>query len=220
MSSITRPSSFRLGLRILAIIGFYAALLAGGAYFGSIIRDMAAAEFGTIHAPTLKIAIIGTALVFAIASALPFVPGAEIGLGMLIMLGGRYALLVYLCMLFALMLAFTVGRLVPLRAITRGFEWFKLHKAHTLITSLAGQPPEERLHQLLNMSSGKFAPLLLRYRFVALIVLVNTPGNSLIGGGGGIALMAGMSGLFKWHHFAIAMALAIAPIPIAFYVAM
>jgi hypothetical protein len=208
-----------IALRLALVVGFYAALLLGGTYLGSVIRNLAGIEFGTIQTPSMQLMIIGSALIFSIASALPFVPGAEIGLGMLILLGGRYALLVYLCMLFALMLAFTIGRLVPLKALGRGFTWLNLHKAKALLDTLEGLSPEQRLDSLLDSAPRRFVPFLLRYRYLALVVLVNTPGNSLIGGGGGIALVAGLSGLFTWHQFALAMSLAIAPIPIAFYLA-
>jgi hypothetical protein len=213
-------SRYKIVLRIGLVVAFYALILLLGTYFGSVIRNLVGEEFRTIHAPSLQLVVAGSALIFAIASALPFVPGAEIGLGMLMLLGGQYALLVYLCMLFALMLAFTIGRIVPLNAISKAFGWLNLRKAQSLLARLDGLAPDERMDLLMANAPKRFVPSLLRYRYVALIVLVNTPGNSIIGGGGGIALMAGLSGLFKWYYFALAMAVAIAPIPIAFYLAM
>lgn len=210
---------WNFAFRIALITAFYVALLIGGAYIASVIRNLAGAEFGTIHAPSLQVIVIASALIFALTSALPFVPGAEIGLGMLMLLGGAYAPLVYFCMLFALMLAFSVGQWVPLTLLSRGFGWLNLRKTQALLERAAELTPQERLTSLLEAAPSRFVPLLLRYRYIAVLILVNTPGNSLIGGGGGIALMAGCSGLFKWHHFALAMALAIAPIPIAFYLA-
>ncbi len=44
---------------------------------------------------------------------------------------------------------------------------------------------------------------------------LNIPGNALIGGGGGIVLMAGISRLFRPVPFAVTLALAISPLPIA-----
>lgn len=213
-------SRYRIVLRICLVVIFYALILLIGTYLGSVIRNLAVEEFRTIHAPSLQLMVAGSALIFAITSALPFVPGAEIGIGMLMLLGGQYALLVYLCMLFALMLAFTVGHFVPLSAIGKAFGWLNLRKAQSLLAKLDGLAPDQRMDLLMANAPKRFVPFLLRYRYIALIILVNTPGNSLIGGGGGIALMAGLSGLFKWYYFALGMAVAIAPIPIAFYLAM
>jgi hypothetical protein len=210
-------SRYTLVLRIIALCLLYGALITGGAYFGSVVKDLASIEFSTIHMPNLRLIVAITAFIFALASALPFVPGAEIGFGMLVLLGGNYAPLVYACMLCALMLAFMMGRFIPMSALAKGFAWLNFTRASHLIEAMAVQAPEQRLQFLLSNAPNRFAPFLLRYRYLALVVLLNTPGNSLIGGGGGIALIAGLSGVFKWYYFAITMALAIAPIPIAFY---
>jgi len=209
---------WHLALRIIAIGLFYAALITGGAYFGSVIKDLANIEFSTIHMPNLHLMIAITAFVFALASALPFVPGAEIGIGMLVLLGGTYAPLVYACMLCALMIAFLVGHFIPMHLLAKGSAWLNLTPVSRLLEKMADQPAKLRLQFLLDTTPNRLTPFLLRYRNLTLVILLNTPGNSLIGGGGGIALIAGLSGLFKWYYFAMAMALAIAPIPIAFYV--
>jgi len=54
----------------------------------------------------------------------------------------------------------------------------------------------------------------LRHRYLALAVLFNLPGNMLIGGGGGIALIAGMSGLYRSTNYFITVTLAVAPVPL------
>lgn len=102
--------------------------------------------------------------------------------------------------------------------LAKGSAWLNLTPVSRLLEKMADQPAKLRLQFLLDTTPNRLTPFLLRYRYLALVILLNTPGNSLIGGGGGIALIAGLSGLFKWYYFAMAMALAIAPIPIAFYV--
>ena len=61
----------------------------------------------------------------------------------------------------------------------------------------------------------RWLSLLIRYRYVASAAAFNLPGNSLLGGGGGLAILAGMSGMFALVPFFITVALAVAPIPIA-----
>ena len=45
-------------------------------------------------------------------------------------------------------------------------------------------------------------------------ILFNLPGNSVLGGGGGIALICGMSRLFKWQWFLLTVILVTAPVPL------
>lgn len=47
-------------------------------------------------------------------------------------------------------------------------------------------------------------------------VTLNLPGNVLIGGGGGIGLIAGMSGLCPFPKYILFVSLAITPLPILF----
>ena len=51
--------------------------------------------------------------VYVVASATPFVPGAENGLALIVVFGSRIVLLVYICMVLALVLAYCIGRFVP-----------------------------------------------------------------------------------------------------------
>ncbi|MGA1369426.1 MAG: hypothetical protein ACO394_13000, partial [Blastocatellia bacterium] len=44
---------------------------------------------------------------------------------------------------------------------------------------------------------------------VVLAVALNMPGNAMIGGGGGIAMLAGMSGLFALPVFVMVIAIAV-----------
>jgi hypothetical protein len=59
--------------------------------------------------------------------------------------------------------------------------------------------------------------LALRYRYIAMALAVNTPGNSLIGGGGGIMIMVGLSGLFTPMQTLIAILVAVSPVPLAVF---
>jgi hypothetical protein len=65
-------------------------------------------------------------------------------------------------------------------------------------------------------ASQRWVTFLIRHRLLLLIVAVNVPGNSVVGGGGGIALMAGFSRLFSFPGFLFAMTVATSPVPIAF----
>ncbi|MCK0149549.1 hypothetical protein MWU54_05915 [Marivita sp. S6314] len=147
--------------------------------------------------------------------ALPFVPGAEIGIAMLTVFGAAIAPLIYAATVLAMMLAFLLGRLLPGTTLAWLLSLLRMRKAADLITRAAALPPKDRLALLLDGSPPKTVSLALQHRYIALAVLVNTPGNAIIGGGGGIMMMAGMSGIFAPVQTFIAIAVAVSPVPIA-----
>ncbi|UCE30573.1 MAG: hypothetical protein JSW68_10975, partial [Burkholderiales bacterium] len=55
---------------------------------------------------------------------------------------------------------------------------------------------------------------LLRHRHVALAIALNLPGNALVGGAGGLGMLAGMSGLFSLPRYLLLVALATTPVPL------
>lgn len=55
----------------------------------------------------------------------------------------------------------------------------------------------------------------IRYRYVAIALAVNMPGNSLIGGGGGIMIIAGLSGVFTPLATFLTIMIAVSPVPLA-----
>ena len=56
--------------------------------------------------------------------------------------------------------------------------------------------------------------MVLRHRHLMLALLVNLPGNAVIGGGGGILMLSGLSGLFTLPRLLLTLALAVAPVPL------
>ena len=75
--------------------------------------------------------------------------------------------------------------------------------------------PQDRLALLLDGQPKRALGLALRYRYLALAFAVNTPGNSIIGGGGGIMMMAGLSGIFSPLATFLTIAVAVSPVPLA-----
>ena len=159
--------------------------------------------------------ILASAALYAVLLAIPFVPGAEIGLGLIAMLGPRIALLVYLCTIVGLTLSFALGRLIPLAALGRLARDCHLDKIGHLLDDIAPLDKQEKLRFLIRKAPRRLVPFLLRYRYLALAVALNIPWNYVIGGGGGIALFAGVSRLFGWPAYLLTIALAVAPVPVA-----
>ena len=132
--------------------------------------------------------------------------------------GPKIAPLVYGCTVFALVLSFLIGRLVPERRIACVFQMLKLHRTSNLLEQLAPLGTQERVEYILRGASSRIVPFLLRHRFLALMVALNVPGNALIGGGGGICLVAGFSRLFSLPAYVLAVGIAVAPVPLMFLV--
>ena len=158
---------------------------------------------------------MASAALYSLLLAIPFVPGAEVGLAMMTVLGPPIALLVYICTVVGLSISFIVGRTVPLPALIRLTEDVKFSRTNKLLKDIESHGNEERLEHLVNITQNRFLRAILRSRYFALGIALNVPGNFLIGGGGGIALFAGISRLYSFVGFLITIAVAVAPIPIA-----
>ncbi|NBC34788.1 MAG: hypothetical protein GVY13_19115 [Alphaproteobacteria bacterium] len=203
--------------RRLILLGLvYAALLIGGGALGGWLMQFATLDIRPSTERQIHAMIMTVAGLYLLASAVPFVPGAEIGLALILAFGTPIILLVYGAMIAALTLSYAIGRLVPASAIAAVFRGLGLQRARTLVEDLAPLTGEERLQRLIARAPRRIVPFLLRHRYVALALAFNLPGNSLVGGGGGIALAAGMSRLFPAPAYLLTIALAVAPVPLFF----
>ena len=196
--------------KISLIIGFLVLLNYGGSLVVEQINFQLWPEHEHLMITVLWFAIV----VYVLWMALPFVPGIELGLALMVMLGTRGIVLVYLCTLLSLSLSFTIGRLIPLNGFARFLGWLHLYKAQDLVLQLEPLNSEEKLNFLLRTAPSKVIPFLLKHRYLTIAIALNLPGNSLIGGGGGIGLITGMSRLYPFPKYILLVSLAITPLPI------
>jgi hypothetical protein len=174
------------------------------------LRMLAAAEGHTAISLTVAIAIF----VYIVLMALPFCPGIEVGVALLALGGRDVALLVYLATVVALVLPFVVGWFLPPSALVASLSRLGLRRAAESLRQIDPLDGERRLQLLLGQGSPRLARFLVRHRYIAVAIALNTPGNLVIGDGGGIALAAGFSRLFSPSGFALTVAIAVAPVPI------
>ena len=199
------------------IVIFYVVLILFGWFLGGILKDATAAGTRTMNEPAIQMMVMSAFALFVILAAIPFVPGAEVGFTLLLIFGGQAAPLVYFGMVGSLTIAYVIARLVPSSVLGLTLRWFKLEKAADLILELDAKRPEERLDMLSNIAPRGMGQNLFRYRFFLLAIALNTPGNSLLGGGGGLAFVAGASRLFGFLPFLVTITLAVAPVPLFFF---
>jgi len=168
------------------------------------------------HMRMLEGVLLAAACAYVVLMALPFTPGIEIGLSLMAMLGRDGALLVYVATVAALSLSFAMGRVIPLCSLGRVLGWFSMHRARDLVCQLEPLEPDQRIDYLLHCVPSNTLPFLVKHRYLVIAAALNVPGNALIGGGGGIGLLTGMSGLVSFPRYLLVVAAAVAPVPIVF----
>jgi hypothetical protein len=145
-------------------------------------------------------------MVYVLLLAMPFVPSAEIGLALMLALGSSMAVPVYVATILGLTLAFAAGRYA--------FQ-FQRHN---------GKGAAQQASDVIAVLDKRFQdrPVLrhvLRFRGLAVIALINMPGNTVLGGGGGIAMAIGYTRALTPPAFVLCVAVAVAPVPALFLIA-
>jgi hypothetical protein len=191
----------------------YVAVLAAGLWLSAMLHGLVLRMDGGALAAGILASLFA---VYVLFSAIPFVPGAEIGFGLLMVVGAGGAFLVYGGMILALLLAFAAGRFVPARWMAAAFNALGMERASTFVATSMELSEDDRARFIAANAPTRWVPFLLRHRYVTLAVLLNTPGNVVLGGGGGIAFAAGACRLFSTAGFLVTILIAVAPVPIAF----
>ena len=180
----------------------------------SWLIDQLGFQFYPEHLKMFEWAILVSAILYICLMALPFLPGIEIGLILMILLGPKGTVLVYFCTLIALTLSFGLGRIIPPHLLASLLGWLHLSRAESLLKKFDATPRERRLEFITGETSTGTMPALLKRRYLVLAVLLNLPGNVVIGGAGGIGMLAGMSRLYSFPKYLLLIAVAILPGPI------
>ena len=206
------PVGRKPGLRTTAALGLWIALV--------VLSDcLSRLEYGALETMLAEMraamglgGLVLAMLAYMLALALPFVPGIEIGLMVMMLFGASGAMGVYVATIAGLGFAFAAGRLIPARSFAR------------LLARLGVAMPDEPLEAAMRrMAAGapggrggwsRLAARLVEYRYLTLAVALNLPGNSVLGGGGGIALLCGASRQFQWYWFVLTVVVATAPVPV------
>lgn len=160
-----------------------------------------AAWLAELRQGTGATALVLLAIVYAAALALPFVPGMEIGLLIMLVFGPAGAVVAWISTVCGLGAAYAAGRLLPPHLIPQRL------RGATACAAPLGATGGWR-------TRPSCAGWLHRHRHVALALCLNLPGNALVGGGGGIALLCGMSRRFSAWRYLATVALATSPLPL------
>lgn len=146
--------------------------------------------------------LIGVCIIYSVLLMVPYMPGMEVGLIIMMVFGPMGIVGAWLSTVFGMTMAFFIGTKIKKTAYMQVFI--------TRVNALSQSNPEQgRLRKVL----AYWLRLLSISPYLSTAVLINLPGNSLIGGGGGIALTAGALSEMMLMKFVFTIALASAILP-------
>ncbi|WP_146589190.1 hypothetical protein [Puniceibacterium confluentis] len=207
---MNRPDVLPALLRTLARIAVIGALV----WVALQALDWLRMETGAAGMAALALLL----LIYALVLAVPFMPGVEIGLAILMMRGADAAPFVWAATVSGLSLAFVLGQLLPSSWIISALRDLRLTRSADMLAQFSFAPPEQRLEYLCQRVPAWLATLLTRWRYLALAVLMNLPGTAFVGGGGGLAMAAGLSRLFGPATTLLTFVIGTAPVPLIVWV--
>lgn len=148
-------------------------------------------------------------VIYALMVAIPFVPGVTLGVAIMVLFGAKVAFWVWGASVVGMLLAFTVGRSVPPARIAPLLRRLRMEDRIPFLDPDTPMTDRQRLAGLLG--SRLWVRRLIRWRYLAVSLVAVAPGNVLLGGAGGIALLAGLSKSFRLVPFVLAAALPMLP---------
>ena len=157
-------------------------------------------------------AIIVGAFFYVMMLSIPFFPGIEIAWLMIMLYGKEAVILIYLLTICGLCLSFGIGRWFEKSWLTR---WLNIPELKNQFAERSSKIRQKlsTLHPRWSTfitSGGRLG----KHHYLLLAIIINVPGNTLIGGGGGISFICGMNRRFSWKGFIGTLVIATAPIPI------
>jgi hypothetical protein len=157
--------------------------------------------------------LIGGGILYVLLLSLPFVPGVELGVVLMCVFGKEGIVFVYFATVAGLSIAFLMGRLLPKNWIESRLQKFGFSQTcDRHVDEIDDMLDNFSLNQ--RFCESRFRSFLLKCRYLAIGILFNTPGNYLIGGGGGISLACGISRSISWKWFLLTVVLAVSPVPL------
>ena len=129
VNDIATPSRSVRCIKILLLITVLVLLNSGGGWLAHQVNF----QLYPRHEPYLHLVILGSFGLYILLMTLPFMPGIEIGLTLMLFLGSKGVILVYCCTLIALSISFLIGQRIPLQKFAKFLGWLHLKKARDLI---------------------------------------------------------------------------------------
>jgi len=200
-----------IALRLAVLI----ALILAAGQLAVIVKDQLNLQVSPENHAAYQRAIMLATAAYVALTTLPFVPGAELGMAMLSMFGASVALLIYAATVVSLCLSYAVGRVIPPPVCCWMLRKIGATRMAALVNEIMMLPRDQRLAHITRDVTTPVVLILTRYRYVGFALMINLPGNVVFGGGGGLAMAAGLSGIFAPLPFVLAVMVAVLPVPLA-----
>ena len=210
--AVLRPSHF-ISPRAILATAIWVVLIVFGHYLSHLEPVDIRATLTALREAMGMGALIAGAVTLAVLLGLPFVPSVEMGLMMMAVFGRDGAVAAWLATIAGLSLAYAAGRYMPVDWVHHWLERHGLLKPGPGTGKSVLARFVDRT-SMTNTRRRRVAAYLLRHRYLLFAVLINMPGNSVLGGGGGIALLSGFARLYRWPRFLLTVSLASLPIPL------
>lgn len=162
--------------------------------------------------------LVSSLIIYAALIAIPFMPGIEVGLALLLLQGAAIAPFVYIATVTGLMTAYLIGAFIPVQWLRKFCHDCRMNRFADYLETIATTPPERRLVKQRALLPDWLAKITVDYRYVSIGVLLNVPGTFAIGGGGGILMAAGFSRLFNGWMILATLAVATLPVPLTVWI--
>lgn len=202
-------------LRTIARIG----LIVVAVYLVHQLMSWVMAEAEATKSGPLMVGVVLVVLfAYIVLISIPFVPGIEIALSLMILRGPDVVLWVYGATVMGLFLAFLAGQYLSYGYLHTVFRDMRMKRACDLLDTIEPLSRTERLGFLKDKLPRILRPFLVEGRYALVGTVLNIPGNALIGGGGGIMLLAGLTRLFSTCGMLVLLIIAVSPVPIAILV--
>jgi len=170
-------------------------------------------QAGMVFGSTILLLLV----LYAVLLAIPFFPGAEVGILILTTQGSSAAPFVYLATVLGLLTSYFMGLAFSSRLKYTLLKSLGLQRTADFVKSMQGLAPQERLVLLQDSAPSWIGNWVISRRYILIALLLNIPGNSMMGGGGGILFLSGLSRLFSNFYILLTITLAVLPVPALVY---
>lgn len=153
-------------------------------------------------------------LAYALLICVPFLPSLHMSMTFIALRGPDEAWMIFAATLLGFFLPYLYGRFVRASLLAVAFHDLGMHRAARVVEHAAPLSPAERLASIQERAPVRWRGFLTRWRYLSLAVALNVPGNVLIGGAGGILMMAGLSRLFSPLPLLLTLIVVLLPFPI------
>jgi hypothetical protein len=208
-----RPPAHLITPRAVLATAIWVGLIVFGHYLSHLDKAAIHETLAALHEGLGMGALLASAFMLAVLLGLPFVPSVEMGLMMMAVFGREGAIGAWLATIAGLSLAHAAGRYMP---ADRVHHWLERHGLLP-VDRTPGKSPMAYFLERMHLSENRvrrIGAFMSRHRYLLFAALINMPGNSVLGGGGGIALVCGFSRLYRWPLFLLTVSLASLPIPL------